>query len=132
MVKIPPLKAPTTDIDARIAAALKPPIPTVVSESGEVSVVPGKEPEDKEMGRSEAAPEPAAPAAPTLPWDGANERIVSFFQVRMPEPLKLKIEWLDSRNIGKKRRGQHQIVLDALEREIDRLVAKELKGAKGE
>lgn len=116
-------------LDAVIDQALQQPPVTIVAESGAITQVAG---------------EPAPPAQETpvgagqgrarqLPWETANERIIHYFQVRMPETLKLKLEWLELQSrIKGERPGtkgmQHKIVLTILEREIDKLVAKELKG----
>lgn len=122
MSKIPSIKKPTVDQDIALNRlmdqALKRPDPTAVTADGQVIEAPAKQNEPIETPST----------GHDLPWEDANERIVAYFQIRMPEPLKLKIEWLGSRRIGGTKESQHQIALKALEREIDRMVAKELKG----
>lgn len=121
MVKIPAMKKPiapgAVDVDALMDQVMKKPSASGVSESGEVVVM-------REEGvTTEAQQRPAQP----LPWESANDRVISFFQIRMPEPLKLKIEWLAVRNFGDGKSSQHKIALKALEREIDRMIAREVK-----
>lgn len=143
MVKIPPLKTPTnvskTSVSDLIDKALEKPPVTVVAESGAVTHI--------EAPIEPQAAAPAAQAAPVndsdlvsgatgegLPWEDANPRILSFFQLRLPEPTKLKLEWLLAKELAASkhlpksdRPSQHSIALEALERELDRLVAKHLK-----
>lgn len=99
-----------------IDEALKRPASTLVTEGGDVM-----------------SAEPLAAELTSdmdMPWANANPRIISYVQIRMPEPLKLKLEWLHARQLGQAKQSQHAIALAALEREIDRLVAKARKGVK--
>lgn len=118
-----------SDLDKLFSAALKKPHASAVTETGAVV--------DLEPTTDEATPVTQVTTPAPVPegkafhlWDDANPRVISFFQIRMPEPLKRKIEWLASRQPGGGSGKQHKITLAALEREIDRLVAKELKDAK--
>lgn len=118
-----------SELDKLFNAALKKPTASAVTEEGDVVNIeaPHEVTQVTTPTQPEAAHEPAG-----LPWDEANPRVISFFQIRMPEPLKMKIEWLELQHRMKGERSgsrglQHQIALTALEREIDRLVAKELK-----
>lgn len=124
-----------SDLDKLFDAALKKPHASAITEGGAVvSIEPVAEVSQvTEVTEVTAAPQQGAvtvlPA--NLPWDNTDPRVKLYFQVRMPEPLKRKIEWLELQRLmrGERRsRGmQHDIVLGILEREIDRLVAKELK-----
>lgn len=120
-----------SDLDKLFDAALKKPHASAVTETGAVVELP--EPKAEEVTQVTQVTTPAVPAAPEgkggylYPWDDANPRVISFFQIRMPEPLKRKIEWLDARNPSREKSSQHKIALAALEREIDRLIARELK-----
>lgn len=106
-------------VDQIIDDALKPPSSTLVNEAGDVTT-------------TEPPGEPELTADMDMPWANAEPRILSFFQIRMPEPLKLKIQWLHARQLGTKKESQHAIALAALEREVDRLVAKAHKASKKE
>lgn len=118
-----------SDLDKLFDAALKKPNASAVTETGAVVELGHsvKAPEVTQVTKV-TAPTNSAPAEQGAnPWDDANPRIISFFQIRMPEPLKIKIEWLASRHLGEGKGSQHKIALAALEREIDRMIAKELK-----
>lgn len=119
-------KAASVDkLSAIYDEALKRPDTTIVSESGNVTQVTNV---------SDAAPEEGVEFTNTdddTPWSSANPRIIGFYQIRMPEPLKLKLEWLYSHqsnlNNGAQKESRHAIALGALTREIDRMIAKAKK-----
>ena len=115
-----------SDLDNLFNAALKKPHASAVTEDGAVVDL---KPETDEVTPVTQVTSPAEPAVQEgkggHPWDAGNPRVISFFQIRMPEPLKMKIEFLASKLPGTGK--QHKIALSALEREIDRMIAKELK-----
>lgn len=55
-------------------------------------------------------------------WRDKNARVICYFQVRMPEPLKEKLAVVTrlTPRTGKKAVSEHSIVLEALERDLDR------------
>lgn len=127
-----------SDLDKLFDAALKKPHASAITEGGAVvSIEPATEvtevTEVSQVTEVTATTQQAVATTPpaNMPWDKADSRVKLYFQVRMPEPLKRKIEWLELQRLlrGERRsRGmQHDIVLGILEREIDRLIAKELK-----
>lgn len=122
-----------SDLDKLFNEALKKPEASAVTESGNVVKLDTPANEVTQVTAPEAETPVAVPPIPGLPWEGVDPRILSFFQIRMPEPLKKKIEWLELQRLLRGERSnsrgmKHEIALSALEREIDRLVAKELKG----
>ncbi|MEO9387215.1 hypothetical protein [Chromobacterium phragmitis] len=56
-----------------------------------------------------------------LPWVDANPRVIENFQLRIPEPLKKKLEWV-ANNTPKA--SQHSLALTALEKMLDRMIRK--------
>ena len=60
-----------------------------------------------------------------MPWDDANPRVKSFVQVRMPEPLGIKLKWVKDRTPGVS--SVHELVLGALEDMIEKRIAEILK-----
>lgn len=104
-----------------IQSALRPPPVTIVGEDGAVT----------QLGPAVApAAEEGARQIQDMPWEQGNPRVISYFQLRLPEPLKIKLDWLyTSQKVepGEKRQSAHQIAIAAFEREIDRLIAKALK-----
>lgn len=117
-------------LDAVIDQALQQPPVTVVAESGAVTQV-HTEPAGTDHSAAEKTSEAGQGRAPKQAWDEADPRIIHYFQVRMPEPLKLKLEWLEIQmRLQGERTGkglQHKIVLTSLEKEINKLIAKALK-----
>lgn len=124
-----------SDLDKLFDAALKKPTASAVTESGAIVELPETTTEVTPVTPVTAAdaPQPQGKGGHAYPWDDANPRVKCYFQIRMPETLKRKIEWLEIQHMMRGERGksgkgmQHEIALAALEREIDRIVAKELK-----
>lgn len=121
-----PKIAPARTAAQMIDEALKKPATTVVAESGTVTTI------DPPAAEAAPASTPGSDIAGTFasPWEEGNERIINFFQIRMPEPLKMKLDWLHATQKvapGSKRLSTHHIALTALERELNRLIAKAQK-----
>lgn len=83
------------------------------------------------------APEPKAHPARTspvraskhdskpMPWDDANPRVKSYVQVRMPEPLGIKLKYVKDRTPGVS--SLHDLVLSTLEEMVEKRLAEILK-----
>lgn len=56
-----------------------------------------------------------------LPWACGNERIKVGYQLRMTEPLHLKLKFLAEREPNT---SMHKIILDAIEAEVERRLEK--------
>ena len=116
-----------SDLDILFDQALKKPGASVVTASGKVVELPPKDEVTEVTPVTHVTKVTASKSEPKgeggMPWDDANSRVISFFQIRMPEPLKLKIEWLAARHLAEGKGSQHKIALSALEREIDRMIA---------
>lgn len=74
----------------------------------------------REPGNEVSKPvQPTQPAARRRPWDGLNEPVKGNFEVNTR--LLAKLTWLKS---AKQIRTQKDFVLEVLEREADKLIAK--------
>lgn len=60
-----------------------------------------------------------------LPWEAPHVRqdVTKLFNLRLPEPLKMKLEWLAERDP----RSMHTIALEAVEEAVERQVKQHLK-----
>ncbi|MGA6925978.1 MAG: hypothetical protein WBY88_09865 [Desulfosarcina sp.] len=61
------------------------------------------------------------PEKTTYPWDTADPEIIKVFNLRLPKPLKLKLEFIAARSPH----SIHRFIMDeveaAVERELERL-----------
>ncbi len=138
-----PPAAPTT-MSALLTQAMADPAPAAISESGNIVTLTQPAPEaaaptpepvatapsDRAVssGAGEAITLEVAQPALKIVMEGADPNVITFFQIRMPETLKRKIEWLHAKQLGsRQRQSMHAIALSALEREVDRLIRAELK-----
>ena len=55
--------------------------------------------------------------AESMPWDGANPRVVTNFQFRIPEPLHAKLKWIVANSVGPA--SIHAFVLKAVWDAVD-------------
>lgn len=76
---------------------------------------------------AEATPEPEKPTAPTeaRPWDSMNPRIVKGINLRLPEPVWGKLDFLRERT----NKSIQRIIMEALLPEIDKQI-QEVTGKK--
>jgi hypothetical protein len=54
-----------------------------------------------------------------FPWqqDGVNERVISPFNLRLPEPMKLKIEWIVNNSLRYK--SMHDFFMKLIAEKVD-------------
>ena len=87
-------------------------------------------PKSSDAPRVAVAPKPEKPAkkAPTLPWqaEGVRADVVKSFLLRLPEPLMLKLTWVAERSP----KSKHALCLAAVEKALDREIAKLAKAPK--
>ena len=111
-------KAPlVTDMAALIRGASEKPPPIVIGDKQEVvsmdtTKAPKVQKPKKEQGR--------APAKESYPWETANPKIIKFVQVRTPEPLLHKLDFIKANTLGNT--GRHEIILEILEQAADKMI----------
>jgi hypothetical protein len=54
------------------------------------------------------------------PWDKADPEVIKVFNLRMPKPLKLKIEYITNRSPL----SMHAFIMDAVEKAVSRELKK--------
>lgn len=59
------------------------------------------------------------------PWDHANPKYKPHVQLRTPEPLKMKLDFLAERH-ARGHKSMQDILIHAVERYVDELLAEEL------
>lgn len=127
MSKTKPL---VTDMSELIRGATEKPAPMVIGEKQDV--IEQKPPTPEKPRQRASKPRPGkgrAPTAPAWPWSDANPKITKFVQVRMPEPLDIKLDWIKQNSIGQI--SKHEIILKAIEAAADRLVDDIVKRNRG-
>jgi hypothetical protein len=90
--------------------------------------IPGTTAEDAFI-KGAADQEPASPPphrrVTDYPWDHANPKYKPHVQLRTPEPLKLKLDFLAERHAGG-HRSMQEILIYAVEQYVAELLAEEL------
>lgn len=83
--------------------------------------------EDNQRGDQPPVATPAPAPEPAYPWLSPLVRkdIVKVFNLRVPEPTKLKLQWLAESSP----KSMHQIALDAVEAEVERMVRERTRQA---
>lgn len=124
-----------TDMAELIRGATEKPAPVVIGEKTEVveeraapgkpraktAKAPGKTGAKKGQGK--------APPAEVYPWADANPKITKFVQVRMPEPLHIKLAWIKANSIGAA--SVHDLILGAITEMADQRIERIKKGDRG-
>ncbi len=60
-----------------------------------------------------------------FPWDNANPKVKSYFQLRMPEPLGLKLKFIKQNTLGVN--SVHDLVMQTLEAMVEERLAEILQ-----
>lgn len=60
-----------------------------------------------------------------FPWENANPKVKSYFQLRMPEPLGLKLKFIKQNTLGIN--SVHDLVMQTLEAMVEERLAEILK-----
>lgn len=116
----PPL---ITDPTAFIRGATETPEPVVIGaqsariDAQEQEVVP--KPAKKPARR--AKPKPASKhEVPAMPWEDGNPRVKNYVQLRMPEPLNMKLKWIKENSLGVP--SVHDLILKTLEDQVEKRI----------
>lgn len=124
MVKKPAQPPVITDPMAFIRGAADTPAPVVIGEKATEIERPAPTPQRKR------APKPVSKHEPEkMPWEDANPKIRNNVQVRMPEPLGLKLKWIKENSLGVP--SVHELILKTLEAMADQRIKEIQKGQGG-
>lgn len=120
------------DSMAFVRAATETPKPVVIgARAGEIDAPPAQEQAVPQVVTKEKKPkaEPVTKKEPEArdPWEGADPKFIHYFQIRMPKPLNLKLQWLVDNSVG--RHSMHSIALEAVESVVDARIAEIKKRA---
>lgn len=102
-----------TDLRELISSATEKPAPVILGDKADA--IDKKAPAAKikaEKGR--------APVKEAYPWETANPKIIKFVQVRTPEPLLNKLDYIKANTLGNN--GRHEIILQILELAADKMI----------
>lgn len=102
---------------------IRPQIDPVEAEAKARAFIQGAE--DGQRGGPTVPPPPTP--EPDYPWLSPLVRkdIVKVFNLRVPEPTKLKLQWLAERSP----KSMHQIALEAVEAEVERMIREQTRQA---
>lgn len=119
--EVPPL---ITDPTAFIRGANDTPEPVVIGaqsariDAPEPEVAP--EPPKKSPRRPRPKPASKHEAAPAMPWEDGNPRVKNYVQLRMPEPLNMKLKWIKENSLGVP--SVHDLILKTLEDQAEKRI----------
>lgn len=100
------IEPPATPIETQAETSTEKP-------AGKTRVKPKKEPVSKHEEKQ------------SFPWDNANPKVKSYFQLRMPEPLGLKLKFIKQNTLGVN--SVHDLVMQTLEAMVEERLAEILK-----